>query len=586
MLLRISIAKAGQEVCRCPEFDKPELTIGRRPTNDIILPNDGVSGSHARLLVTGRTLTLIDLGSTNGTFIGGERIEGPRPVAAGDRVLIGEYQLGFELVDGAAAHGSGPTVTTTTPVPRLPLSAALGWTADAALPPPPPLLDDCVPAETLPGPPPERARAAPAPLALTPVGPALTGPATEEAVVFAFDPQGPTPLVEQVFSAVWRRVADDVIANAPGIRPRVRALLERALAAASQVGTMPEGIGETMTQEMLSPTVVASLLIGDPDEVLVQGTGDLRVDRGGHITTGPGPLSCASAVTAVGARLCGVSIGPERPVARRHYGEYVVHAIDPSCAGGVATLVLRRGHRRLLASLEDLAEAGCVALPDAAILRAAVRAGLTIVVCAAPGAPARSVVAALMGAAPSSELQVVIARAGSDARALRPGTVVLTREPACPRVVDAALRLAPSRLGLEDIPWDDTEAMDALTSASIRTITSVRAANPGIGLTRLSSMLEARRGGGVSSRQFIAGAVDLFVTVTASRDGSPCITRITETLCPATGEPELRDIGRFDPDGRAWVGPAESSPCLDDLIHRGLLDPHLLAPAPAMESCG
>lgn len=48
--------------------------IGRRDSNDIVLPDPYVSGQHAMLEISGATARLTDLGSTNGTFIEGNRL--------------------------------------------------------------------------------------------------------------------------------------------------------------------------------------------------------------------------------------------------------------------------------------------------------------------------------------------------------------------------------------------------------------------------------------------------------------------------------------------------------------------------------
>jgi pSer/pThr/pTyr-binding forkhead associated (FHA) protein len=48
--------------------------IGRRDSNDIVLPDPYVSGQHALIEIAGTSVRLTDLGSTNGTFIEGERL--------------------------------------------------------------------------------------------------------------------------------------------------------------------------------------------------------------------------------------------------------------------------------------------------------------------------------------------------------------------------------------------------------------------------------------------------------------------------------------------------------------------------------
>jgi len=588
VLLRVSIAKAGEDVTRCPEFTKPEVTIGRRPTNDVILPDDGVSGSHARLLVTGRTLTLVDQGSTNGTFVAGERLEGPRTVGPHDEVLISDYRLSFSLVDESSADDGAVR----TPVPpggtaEVPLSEALGWSEeDAPLPPPPPMLDEPVgePNPVSAAVPSTNAYPAAAAVAamrqstrsdpFSNAAASSSSSASSDDATFDFDPAGPQSLHEQVFEAVWARVAESVVSRAPGVEGRVHAILDRALSSASQQGQLASGAREQIVQEILTGHVLDALLKGEPDEVLILGTQGVRVDRRGHVSVGPSPLSCSTAVVALGSRLCRTVIDRHHPVARQTHGSYVVHAIHGSVAGGVPTISLRRAPAPAACSIEELEGSGAIATPHAHILRAAVRAGLQIVVCVGPGALGRPMLGALMAAAASNELQVVVAPPGADLRNLRNGTVLINRAPQID-AVGVALRLGPSRLGLEDLPWGDGPGMDALTSSSVRTIATVRARNAWVGLRRLVAMLDGSQGRGVSAPGYVAASVDLFVTIAASRDGMPRVTGLSEPVPSTTGEVELSELTTYDPQSQTWTAMLGSSPCLDDLVHRGLLDPRV-----------
>jgi hypothetical protein len=603
LLLRVSIAKAGEDASRWPEFTKPELTIGRRSTNDIILPSDGVSGTHARLLVTGRTLTLVDLGSTNGTFVAGERVVGPRPVGPREEVLIGDFRLTFALVDPAVVDESPGWQGRGDP-PRLPLSAAFGWSDDPALPPPPPLLDDgpvmtvtpSASEDRIPGPaptPPSSTMISPTTLAAAAArgSVAVEGPSPPRRVtsddaeeILSLDPHGAEPPLEQAFAAVWERVAADVIGSVVGVDRRIKKLLDQALAAVGRLGGVPADARARLMGEMLGPTAMQALLVGEPDEVLVLGTQGVRFARGGHVSTGPSPFSCPSAVIALGSRLCGILVDAERPMANRAHGEYAVQVIHGSLGGGVPALSLRRIASRVPSTLEELEAAGAVAGPHAEILRAAVRGGMRLVVCMAPGASARPVVGALLAAASSSELQVVVGPVGADGRGLRAGTVVLARERRMEELMPAALRLHPNRLVLEELPWSDGAALDVLGSPSLRVMVSLRAASAPVALHVLVSMLDARGHGHAAARGMLASGLDLFVSVTPDREGAPRITAISELVVHPNGELETRLLSAFDPERSTWSPFPVVLGRLDDLVHRGLLDPRLLEPRESSET--
>jgi pSer/pThr/pTyr-binding forkhead associated (FHA) protein len=67
-------------------------TIGSDSACDIVVDSSTVSGQHCRLSLNGPKLTLTDLGSTNGTFVNGNRIAGMIAVSITDRITLGQTQ--------------------------------------------------------------------------------------------------------------------------------------------------------------------------------------------------------------------------------------------------------------------------------------------------------------------------------------------------------------------------------------------------------------------------------------------------------------------------------------------------------------
>jgi len=65
-----------------------QIVIGRSSELDMVLVEDMVSRKHAKITVAGGKITIEDLGSTNGTFVNGEKIKQAR-LKEGDRILIG-----------------------------------------------------------------------------------------------------------------------------------------------------------------------------------------------------------------------------------------------------------------------------------------------------------------------------------------------------------------------------------------------------------------------------------------------------------------------------------------------------------------
>jgi len=79
------------------ELNSAQMTIGRGRQNDVALQTDEyASARHARFEPRQDGVWVQDLGSTNGTFLNGMRLERPRRLTAGDIVRVGETDLRYE----------------------------------------------------------------------------------------------------------------------------------------------------------------------------------------------------------------------------------------------------------------------------------------------------------------------------------------------------------------------------------------------------------------------------------------------------------------------------------------------------------
>ncbi len=79
------------------ELDSAPLTVGRGGQNDVVVDADEfASARHVRIEPRRDGVWVHDLGSTNGTFVNGARIDRPRKLVDGDLVRIGETELRFE----------------------------------------------------------------------------------------------------------------------------------------------------------------------------------------------------------------------------------------------------------------------------------------------------------------------------------------------------------------------------------------------------------------------------------------------------------------------------------------------------------
>src|SRR2546430_7264547 len=116
----------------------PVFNIGRADYNDIVLPDPSVSTAHAKLQRREGVWVVVDLDSTNGTFVDGERVTGESPLAPGTLLRFGDIQLVFEPSDDALgmARGGGTQVMKDfSAVAPSPPSAAPSRAAPPAPPP-------------------------------------------------------------------------------------------------------------------------------------------------------------------------------------------------------------------------------------------------------------------------------------------------------------------------------------------------------------------------------------------------------------------------------------------------------------------
>jgi hypothetical protein len=93
--LRLPAARLVWGDRRLPLYEGPNV-VGRDPGADACIDADTVSRRHARITIQGERVALEDLGSKNGTGVGGEDVDGPHALAHGDEIRLGEVWVTFE----------------------------------------------------------------------------------------------------------------------------------------------------------------------------------------------------------------------------------------------------------------------------------------------------------------------------------------------------------------------------------------------------------------------------------------------------------------------------------------------------------
>ena len=90
-IVRFRVICEGRSV----KIGRGETVVGRDADAGVRIDCDTVSRRHARLLVTGDQVTIEDLGSKNGTFLRGERLDAPARVTDADEIRVGAVRLVF-----------------------------------------------------------------------------------------------------------------------------------------------------------------------------------------------------------------------------------------------------------------------------------------------------------------------------------------------------------------------------------------------------------------------------------------------------------------------------------------------------------
>lgn len=122
------IMRSGPTPGAAYTLEGDQITIGRDSSNGITINDAEISRRHARLTFQGGKYILEDLGSTNGTFVNGQRLAGPRVLKPGEVVSFGEQIV---LVFEANTFDPGATVVS-------PRATAVPSASRPVMPPPPP----------------------------------------------------------------------------------------------------------------------------------------------------------------------------------------------------------------------------------------------------------------------------------------------------------------------------------------------------------------------------------------------------------------------------------------------------------------
>ena len=124
VLATLEMRNEGPDKGRIFELRAPLVHVGRGPHNDVSLPEESVSDSHAKLQRRDDGWYVVDMESTNGTYAGGKRVEGERKLTGAPDLRFGGVKMTFRPVADAADSSKGtrafvtPAAVRATPAPQ------------------------------------------------------------------------------------------------------------------------------------------------------------------------------------------------------------------------------------------------------------------------------------------------------------------------------------------------------------------------------------------------------------------------------------------------------------------------------------
>ncbi|MEM9727348.1 MAG: ATPase, T2SS/T4P/T4SS family [Myxococcota bacterium] len=497
------------------DFSKPQLTVGRVNGNDIVLAKRNVSKQHAQLSLEDEKAVVVDLNSTNGTWVNGRKITAPHPLKSGDKIYIADFIITLEEgAEGDQPSASPPSLSEPpAPPSRSPSRSLAPKTSRPARPAIAQRTRTSRPKD--PGP--------------TSLPPRVESRATDEAELrntLAGDP------LEGLMSRLSRRLdVENVDPNA--MKDQERWSATRAAIAETFLAMQKDGsVDADVDMRQIAHTALHEIVgLGALDDVLSNDEVRLVTVNGPNrvtIDTGAGPrataltFSSSSALDVVARRLaaqCGHELGTQAVFqGRLSFGPRVTIMQKPLVASGLFIEI----HVTRSRSLDELAEDGVLSTDSAAYLTKAVAECRNVVVLGPSGSGVTPLLSALCAELPDEENTVVV-EAVPDLEVDRDKVVALNgsalgMKPA--EVIAHGARLRADHLVINDLASQDVvAALGAIAGREPGHLLGVHAAatsNPVEGLLLAATSTGADR---TSVAQRIAQAVHTVVAMESTPEG-------------------------------------------------------------------
>ena len=583
-MIQITISEKGGPVKRL-QFDKPEVSIGRVDQNDIVLPKGNVSKQHSKLVLREGRLVIVDLKSTNGTFVNGKKIGAPQVVRADDKINIGDFVIG--AVPGAAGKPvAARPAPREEPVEEEPEALAdeggegdgyaEGQDGEAeALEEEAPPEEEPAPEEE-PPPPPRKVAVKPAP-------PPAAPPAVKSSPPVHRAPTNKSSLSAKLvaLAKLQKEIHDRLIEYLDLRRLDIDKLGDEELwnktekAIRDIIGQMEgdgewdnqfdrEGVVRDVLNEALGLGPLEDLLADDDvSEIMVNHAQQVYIERGGKLTISEKIFSSNQAVLGVIERIVapiGRRIDESSPLvdARLKDGSRV-NAIIPPLALKGPCITIRKFKKEKL-QITDLVRYKSVTAQMAEFLEMCVTARRNIVISGGTGSGKTTLLNVVSNFIPEDERIVTVEDAAELQLSQEHWVQLESRPPnlegkgqiTIRDLVKNCLRMRPDRIVIGECRGGEAlDMLQAMNTGHDGSLTTLHANTPRDALARLETLvlmsgmeLPLR-----AIREQIAAAVHLIVQQTRFGDGSRRVTAITEVAGMEVDIITLQDIFYFKQEG-------------------------------------
>jgi pilus assembly protein CpaF len=549
------------------DFECEEITIGRVDENDICLPKGNISKKHTRIVVKDGKIIVLDLRSTNGTYVNGRKLAGPQVISPADKVYIGDFILNVEPPDlelpqdGGAVDGT-PVAEEPTMTPAI-LQPAAGEATRRE--------------------PPRPGTSTPAPQPCAP--PSSHGQTLQ--------------LVHgRLIEALDLRRLDLDALGSDELWQKAEASVRQIVSRMDQTGELDPHLDrdeliEDVLNEALGLGPLETWLADDSvSEIMVNSPTQIYVEREGKLERVEKAFSSAQAVLGVIERIVaplGRHIDESSPFvdARLPDGSRV-NAIIPPLALKGPCITIRKFKRDLL-GVDSLIGFGTLTPAMAQFLETCVKVRRNVVISGGTGSGKTTLLNLLAGYIPEQERIVSI----EDAAELqlpqehwiqlesRPANIEGKGQITIRDLVRNALRMRPDRIVVGECRGGETlDMLQAMNTGHDGSLTTLHANSTRDALARLETMvlmsgmeLPVR-----AIREQIASSVNVILQQARFADGSRKITAISEVSGMEQDVITMQDIFRFKQEGfddqGAMVGRFVATGFVpkfyDDLQQRGI----------------